>query len=207
MVSMLALKLSAATDTVSPNEPIPKPECDANATVSIRYSSTSQRLYLESADGTTRGGCVTLNDIWVERGGKAPLYAVDAETGAVSTNATGTWLLTEELYIEDGITLQVKAEIHVTSSHVRLSTRTCSIAVQDTSQEREAPSRAVFLLGGGRSVLPSECSGSRFCYFPGNVKLYFAVLVFNSGGGERGGGGPSKGGGALDQYDRLVEGI
>eukprot|EP00904_Undaria_pinnatifida_P005809 jgi/Undpi1/2358/HiC_scaffold_13.g05741.m1 len=107
MVSMLALKLSAATDTVSPNEPIPKPECDANATVSIRYSSTSQRLYLESADGTTRGGCVTLNDIWVERGGKAPLYAVDAETGAVSTNATGTWLLTEELYIEDGITLQV----------------------------------------------------------------------------------------------------
>ncbi|CAN0451148.1 unnamed protein product, partial [Ectocarpus sp. 12 AP-2014] len=28
-------------------------------------------------------------------------------SGNVSTNATGTWLLTEELYVEDGITLKV----------------------------------------------------------------------------------------------------
>lgn len=107
LLSVLALKLAAATDTESPNEPIPKPECDENTTVAIRYSSTSARLYLESAANGTRGGCVTLSDIWMEREGKEPLYAVDSETGEISANVTGTWLLTEELYIEDGITLQV----------------------------------------------------------------------------------------------------
>ena len=75
-------------------------------------------------------------------------------------------------------------------------------------REKHRAGLCFFWAGGGREVaFYPECSGSRFCYFPGNVKLYFAVLVFNSGGGERGGGGPSKGGGALDQYDRLVEGI
>ena len=107
LLSMLALKLAAATDTPSPNAPIPKPECDATTAVSIRYSSGSARLYLESADGTTRGGCVTLQQIWEDRGGKPPLYAVDSDSGDVSANATGTWLLTEELFVEDGITLQV----------------------------------------------------------------------------------------------------
>ncbi|CAN0591256.1 unnamed protein product, partial [Laminaria digitata] len=80
LLSMLALKLAAAKDTQSPNEPIPKPECDASIPASIRYSSASSRLYLVSADGTTRGGCVTLEQIWEERGGKAPLYAVDPKT-------------------------------------------------------------------------------------------------------------------------------
>ena len=107
LLSVLALQVATAADTESPNEPIPKPECDSNTTVAIRYSSTSARLYLESVNGSTRGGCVTLNDIWVERAGKEPLYAVDSETGEISANATGTWLLTEELYVEDGITLQV----------------------------------------------------------------------------------------------------
>lgn len=105
-----SLSLSSASrknDTASPNEPIPKPECDASITVSIRYSSSSARLYLESADGSTRGGCVTLQQIWEARKGKAPLYAVDSVTGAVSTTATGTWLLEEALYVEDGITLNV----------------------------------------------------------------------------------------------------
>ncbi|CAN0567845.1 unnamed protein product, partial [Laminaria digitata] len=69
--------------------------------------SASSRLYLVSADGTTRGGCVTLEQIWEERGGKAPLYAVDPKTGDISDSATGTWLLTEELFVQDGITLQV----------------------------------------------------------------------------------------------------
>ncbi|CAN0495871.1 unnamed protein product, partial [Scytosiphon promiscuus] len=75
--------------------------------VSIRYSSVSSRLYLESADGGTRGGCVTLVQIWQHQKGKAPLYAVDPESGDISDSATGTWLLTEELFVEDGITLQV----------------------------------------------------------------------------------------------------
>ena len=109
LVGMLALKLAAAADTESPNEPIPKPECDSSQTVSIRYSSSSERLYLESGDGSTRGGCVTLQKIWEERKGKAPLYAVDPDSGDISETATGTWLLTEALYVEDGITLQVKS--------------------------------------------------------------------------------------------------
>ena len=107
LMSMLALKLATAADTESPNDPIPKPECDSSTAVSIRYSSVSARLYLESADGSTRGGCVTLQQIWEERGGKEPLYAVDSDTGDVSATVTGTWLLTEELFVEDGITLKV----------------------------------------------------------------------------------------------------
>ena len=107
VLSMLALKLAAAQDTESPNEPIPKPECDVSIPVSIRYSSASSRLYLVSADGSTRGGCVTLGQIWEGRGGKAPLYAVNPESGDISDSATGTWLLTEELFVQDGITLQV----------------------------------------------------------------------------------------------------
>lgn len=100
-----------AADTRSPNSAIPKPDCDANTTVSVRYSSSSARLYLESADGTTRGGCVTLRGIWEELGGKAPVYAVDPDSGDVSDSVTGTWLLTESLYVEDGITLKVRKRI------------------------------------------------------------------------------------------------
>ena len=107
VVGMLALKLAAARDTESPNEPIPKPECNASIPVSIRYSSASSRLYVASADGNTRGGCATLEQIWVQRGGKAPLYAVDPESGDITDRVTGTWLLTEELFVQDGITLQV----------------------------------------------------------------------------------------------------
>ncbi|CAM9816491.1 unnamed protein product [Ectocarpus sp. 6 AP-2014] len=105
---LAATSTAAAADTPSPNEPIPKPDCDSDIAVSIRYAGTTARLYLESADnGTTRGGCVTLGQIWESRAGNGPLYAVDPDSGNVSTNATGTWLLTEELYVEDGITLKV----------------------------------------------------------------------------------------------------
>ena len=106
---LLAIGLAAAsaTDTVSPNEPIPKPDCNSSIPISIRYSSTSKRLYLESADGTTRGGCANLTEIWDARRGKAPLYAVDPDTGDVRGKPTGTWLLTQALYVQDGITLQV----------------------------------------------------------------------------------------------------
>ena len=108
-LSVAGANLAAAVDTPSPNLPIPKTPCDSNITVSIRYAETTKRLYLESADNVTRGGCVTLGDIWEYRAGKAPLYAVDPVSGDVSANATGTWLLTEELYVEDGITLQVSS--------------------------------------------------------------------------------------------------
>lgn len=104
---MLTFKTRAAKDTPSPNKPIPKPACDASRTVSIRYSSRSSRMYLESDDGSTRGGCVSLTQIWERRRGKPPVYAVDPESGDISHSATGTWLLTEELFVQDGITLNV----------------------------------------------------------------------------------------------------
>ena len=121
--------LASAEDTASPNEPIPKPECDPDIAVSIRYSETTKRLYLESADGETRGGCVTLGQIFEAREGKEPLDAVDPESGDVSDTATGTWLLSEELYVEDGITLQVRTSQkmfwyheHTTNTHTHHST-------------------------------------------------------------------------------------
>ncbi|CAN0486337.1 unnamed protein product, partial [Scytosiphon promiscuus] len=101
-LGMLALKLASAKDTKSTNKPIPKPECDESIPVSIRYSSASSRLYLESADGSTRVGCVTLAQIWEHQKGKAPLYAVDPNSGDISDILTGTWLLTEELFVGDG---------------------------------------------------------------------------------------------------------
>ena len=106
LTGLPAVRQAGATDTESPNEAISKPDCNTSLSVSIRYSSSSERLYLESGDGTTRGGCVNLTSIWEERGGKAPLYAVDSDSGDISETTTGTWLLTEALYVEDGITLQ-----------------------------------------------------------------------------------------------------
>lgn len=106
-VSLLAVRQAVAANTASRNKAIPKPACDPTITVSIRHSSESTGLYLESADGSTRGGCVTLQAIWEKMSSGAPLYPVDSATGNASTTATGTWLLTESLYVEDGITLQV----------------------------------------------------------------------------------------------------
>lgn len=105
-LGIFVLKLAAAKDTKSPNDAIPKPECDASIPVTIRYSSS--RLYVESADGSTRGGCVTLEQIWKQQESGAPLYAVDSKSGDISDKATGTWLLTEDMYVEDGITLKVR---------------------------------------------------------------------------------------------------
>lgn len=101
------LALATTQQVFGENDPIPKPSCDDSKTVTIRYSSTSERLYLEAGPDGERGGCVTLTEIFDERGGKAPLYAVDPSSGNRSVTATGTWLLTESLYVEDGITLNV----------------------------------------------------------------------------------------------------
>ena len=108
VMTLLAAKGADAANTSSKNKPISKPKCNSTTKVSIRYSSSSKRLYLESANGKTRGGCVTLEDIWKDLDGSAPLYAVKSSSGDVSSTITGTWLLTESLYVEDGITLQVK---------------------------------------------------------------------------------------------------
>ena len=121
VLSMLALEQVNATDTESPNEPIPKPECDASIPVSIRYSSVSSWRYIVSADISSRGSCVTLNRIFKERGGKTFLYS---ESGINSDSDTGAWLLTEELLVQDGVTLQVGSFRLVFS--LCLSHRTCA---------------------------------------------------------------------------------
>ena len=140
LLGMVAFKLASAKDTPSPNKPIPKPDCDASIAVSIRYSSVSERLYVESAAGNTRGGCVTLEQIWEKQEDGAPLYAVDPKDGDVSDTPTGTWLLTEDMYVQDGVTLKVGQKCsgtytilghtthhtspHLTAPHLTTSQRT-----------------------------------------------------------------------------------
>lgn len=104
LLGMLAVTCLVSAE----NTPIPKPDCDATKMVSVRYSATSERLYLETAVPGERGGCVTLAQIFVARRGSAPLYPVDPVSGERVVNATGTWLLTDDLFVEDGITLNVR---------------------------------------------------------------------------------------------------
>lgn len=106
VISLVALVAYVAAE----NEPIEQPECDASQSVMIRYSSTSERLYLEAGESGERGGCMTLTQIFEARAGKAPLYAIDPDTNERVDDPTGTWLLTESLYVEDGITLNVSKD-------------------------------------------------------------------------------------------------
>lgn len=88
------------------NAVIDEPKCDSSKAVSIRYASSTERLYVESGSGG-RGGCVTLTEIFNAQGGSGPLYPVNPSSGSRTGSPTGTWLLTEDLYVEDGITLNV----------------------------------------------------------------------------------------------------
>lgn len=100
--------LAFASQICAENIPIPKPACDATKTVLIRYSTTSERLYVESSVDGERGGCVTLSQIFDARSGKEPLYAVDPVSGERVADATGTWLITANVMVEDGVTLNVR---------------------------------------------------------------------------------------------------
>ena len=136
----LAAKGAHAVDTASPNNAIAKPQCNSSTPVKIRYASSSERLYLESADGSTRGGCVTLRDIWESRGGKAPLYAVDRNSGDVSSTATGTWLLTESLYVQDGITLQVRlVNVTMRGGHRQRKKHVCDDPAHVVADDERSP--------------------------------------------------------------------
>lgn len=82
---------------VQANTPIPKPVCDASKEISVRYSSTSQRIYLESLDGS-RGGCASPATVHQALGDSSPLYPLETP---------GQWKLDESLYVLDGITLNL----------------------------------------------------------------------------------------------------
>ncbi|CAM9371905.1 unnamed protein product [Choristocarpus tenellus] len=92
-----------------------KVACDPSISVEYRYSSTSQRMYLEHTDGTT-GGCATMTGIFNSRletdgSSKGPVYVLDPSSGDVINDAgvtpTGHWLVEADLYVTHGITLQI----------------------------------------------------------------------------------------------------
>lgn len=107
LLALLSTSDHWVTYVASENDVIEEPDCDSSASVNIRYATTTARLYLEAATAGERGGCMTLTDIYNDRGDEGPLYPVDPSTGTRVSTATGTWLLTEDLYVEDGITLNV----------------------------------------------------------------------------------------------------
>lgn len=99
MSTIISLVIMSMLYGVTGNTQIPKPSCDASKEVSVRYSSTSQRIYVESLDGT-RGGCTSLSHVYETLGAdSSPLYPLETE---------GEWYLGNELYVLDGITLEVR---------------------------------------------------------------------------------------------------
>lgn len=64
---------------------------------------------MEAADSGERGGCATVYEVWDALGGDdtSPLHPVDPESGTYTSAITGTWLLEQDLYVQDGVTLQV----------------------------------------------------------------------------------------------------
>ncbi|CAN0190743.1 unnamed protein product [Ectocarpus sp. 6 AP-2014] len=109
---------AVGTDTVVPSPwdgyAFPKPACDPTIPVTVRYAASTQRVYFEHTDGTT-GGCATLSDVLaerVEKNGtvKGPLYPLNPVTGEKIMNAsqvTGHWLIEADLYVTNGVTLQL----------------------------------------------------------------------------------------------------
>ncbi|CAM9140533.1 unnamed protein product [Laminaria digitata] len=77
--------------------------CNESDVPTVRYAGTTKRIYIER--NGTRGGCFTLTQIW--ESGKRPLYPIDPFDNTRVTTPTGVWLLTEELYVLDGVTLQL----------------------------------------------------------------------------------------------------
>ena len=82
------------------------------ARISVRHIPDLKRIHVEPAsDSHGLGGCTTLTQIWESLlllpQQNSPVYAINTTTNAVSDVPTGTWLLTEDLYIEGGITLGV----------------------------------------------------------------------------------------------------
>lgn len=111
------LALGALVGTTAPgtafaeNGVTPTPKCDASAMVNVRYAGTSRRLYLEKLDGK-RGGCGTLTSIYTAiRKTTNALIPIFPSNSSESPTITGTWLLSQDLYVLDGITLNVSCTV------------------------------------------------------------------------------------------------
>lgn len=101
---------TSSTDSATSGA-IAKPECNGSVEVSFEFASngagvrnTTEPLYVVAAE---RGGCITITEIWNTFGFFSPLFPVDPDSGAFNSEITGTWLLWEDLYVQDGVTLQV----------------------------------------------------------------------------------------------------
>ncbi|CAM9492604.1 unnamed protein product, partial [Choristocarpus tenellus] len=106
---MTGTKICAATFAAGLFAALPGPTgaCSpSDASPTVRYASSSERLYLEG------GGCTNLTSIYEVRsdksGAKGPLYYFDLETNSITDTWTGTWYLESSLYIEDDSLLEIK---------------------------------------------------------------------------------------------------
>ena len=90
--------------SISPNEVLPVPACNFALPISVRYASSTGRGYVESESG---GGCFTLTQVWEELSDKPFLFPIDPVTNEQSDVPTGTWLLSEDLYVLDDVTLNI----------------------------------------------------------------------------------------------------
>ena len=45
--------------------------------------------------------------VWEEHGGKTPVYAINPESDIISNRAIWRWFLNDELFVQDGIILEV----------------------------------------------------------------------------------------------------
>ncbi|CAM9671794.1 unnamed protein product [Choristocarpus tenellus] len=82
-------------------------ECSGTADM-LRYASTTDRFYVESS---VPGQCATLTDIYNADVKDIPLYVLDDNMEIVEDGTpTGKWLLSTELYVEDGSTLVIHNE-------------------------------------------------------------------------------------------------
>ncbi|CAN0287065.1 unnamed protein product, partial [Ectocarpus sp. 13 AM-2016] len=98
---------SAAGTTVATNCPA-MDLVNHNITDYIRWSTMSDRLYLEN------GACATMTDIYESRidtytgENKGPVYPFDETTGGITNNVTGSWYLGSSLYVTEGARLVVQ---------------------------------------------------------------------------------------------------
>ncbi|CAM9219249.1 unnamed protein product, partial [Sphacelaria rigidula] len=99
------------------NTVYPKPPCSThqNSAPQIRYASTTYRIYVElgelestSSSGATRP-CITVGEIWKVLSPKYPqtLHPIDS-MGNFANSSTGMWLLNSDLYVLDGVTMQIR---------------------------------------------------------------------------------------------------
>ena len=90
-----------------------KPVCDSSLRPVVRYSSSSERIYLEAEEKDKRGGCMTLLEMWEFTKSSYPdiLHPIDEFGAAVDTGTTGKWQLNVDLYVTDGTTLQIWGDV------------------------------------------------------------------------------------------------